>query len=164
MSQKGWGSTISLGLTDMTDSLSPTQRSQRMSKVRSSGNHSTELRVAATLARHSISGWTRQAKDIFGRPDFFFPDLNLVIFVNGCFWHGCPKCCRNTPKTRSLFWLNKIEANRKRDRRVNRVLRAEGYQVLRVWEHELAKRLWLKRVERTIQRIREADDMGDICK
>jgi len=58
------------------------------------------------------------------------------VFVDGCFWHGCPRCYRR-PKSNRKFWDAKITRNRMRDRRVKSVLRNEGWQVLRFWEHDL---------------------------
>ena len=73
------------------------------------------------------------------KPDFVFPKLRTALFVDGCFWHGCPKH-GTKPKTRASFWLAKIMGNKARDRRVNRLLRGKGWKVLRIWEHELAKK------------------------
>jgi len=73
------------------------------------------------------------------RPDFVFPELKVAVFVDGCFWHGCPKHV-TWPKTRAAFWRKKILGNKARDRRVNRALRKRGWKVVRVWQHELKKR------------------------
>jgi DNA mismatch endonuclease (patch repair protein) len=136
------------------DPLSPKERSARMSLVRSHGNRSTETRVAAVLIRTGIRGWRRNATDIPGKPDFFFPGRRLVIFVDGCFWHGCPACRRNTPKNRAEFWEGKIEANKRRDRRIDRKLRKLGYRVVRIWEHCLADKLWARRLMAILARSR----------
>ena len=61
------------------------------------------------------------------------------MFVDGCFWHGCPNHA-TWPRTRAAFWKAKINGNKARDRRVNRLLRAMGWKVVRVWEHELRRR------------------------
>lgn len=61
--------------------------------------------------------------------------LRLAVFVDGCFWHGCPVHA-TWPKTNAEFWRAKIEKNRVRDRDTNRRLREEGWTVVRVWEHE----------------------------
>ena len=74
-----------------------------------------------------------------GKPDFVFPKLKLAVFVDGCFWHGCPKHA-TWPKTRAAFWLAKITGNKARDRRVNYALRKRGWKVVRIWEHELARK------------------------
>jgi DNA G:T-mismatch repair endonuclease len=73
------------------------------------------------------------------RPDFVFPKLRIAVFVDGCFWHGCPLHATR-PKQNAQFWREKIAANRARDRLVTRRLRARGWRVLRIWEHELTKR------------------------
>jgi DNA mismatch endonuclease, patch repair protein len=71
-----------------------------------------------------------------GRPDVVFARARVAIFLDGCFWHGC-KRCRSIPSTNRVFWLNKIRKNRKRDKKVRRMLRAMGWKVMAVWEHEL---------------------------
>src|SRR5690348_15956433 len=110
----------------MKDPLSRSERSERMSRVRGAGNKSTELRVLRALRRHGISGWLRHLRGIPGRPDFYSPEAKLALFVDGCFWHACPKCARRLPHARADFWQTKIESNRRRDSRVRRQLRAIG--------------------------------------
>jgi DNA mismatch endonuclease (patch repair protein) len=73
------------------------------------------------------------------RPDFVFPALKVAVFVDGCLWHGCPRHAM-WPAHRAAWWRRKLEGNRGRDRKVNRALRAAGWRVVRVWEHELPKR------------------------
>lgn len=70
---------------------------------------------------------------------FFSSLLKAALFVDGCFWHGCPRHFIQ-PKGNAAFWRKKIATNRARDRKVNRTLRTLGWKVIRVWEHELAKR------------------------
>jgi DNA mismatch endonuclease, patch repair protein len=73
-----------------------------------------------------------------GSPDLIFPSLGAVVFVHGCFWHGhlCP--LGRTPKSNQAFWVSKISANRARDLRVIRALRALGWRVITIWECSLA--------------------------
>ena len=73
------------------------------------------------------------------RPDFVFLRLRTALFVDGCFWHGCPKHATR-PKSNRAFWRRKLAGNKKRDRLVNRMLRRAGWHVLRIWECELAKK------------------------
>lgn len=61
------------------------------------------------------------------------------MFVDGCFWHGCPKHATQ-PKTNAAFWKAKLKGNKARDRLVNRLLRAKGWKVLHIWEHELRRK------------------------
>ncbi len=73
------------------------------------------------------------------KPDFVFPARKLAVFVDGCFWHGCPLHATQ-PKQNAEFWRTKIARNQARDRLVTRTLRRAGWRVLRLWEHELTKR------------------------
>lgn len=70
------------------------------------------------------------------RPDFLFRDRRTLVFVDGCFWHGCPVHAVS-PKTNSTFWTAKIARNRARDRFVDTMTRKSGWKVIRVWEHSL---------------------------
>ena len=70
------------------------------------------------------------------RPDFVFRKERVSVFVDGCFWHGCP-IHGTRPKGNRAFWRKKITANQTRDRRVHRTLRKAGWKVLRIWEHSL---------------------------
>jgi DNA mismatch endonuclease (patch repair protein) len=85
----------------------------------------------------NITGWRRN-RGVFGRPDFVFPKLKLAVFVDGCFWHACPKHS-NVPVQNRAFWKAKLGANRRRDRLVRRTLERRGWRVVRVWEHELRR-------------------------
>jgi len=108
-----------------------------MSRIRGRGNKDTELTLMKLLCQHRITGWRRNQK-VFGKPDFLFKSKRLAIFVDGCFWHGCPRCYRR-PKSNRKFWDAKIVRNRERDREVNSKLRRLKWRVVRIWEHELAR-------------------------
>ncbi len=128
----------------MADVFSKAKRSEVMALIRGSGNKDTELTLAKIFRRFGVSGWRRQLQVRFQvsgvrfqvRPDFIFPKLKLAVFVDGCFWHGCPKH-GTKPKQNASFWAKKLAANKARDRLVTRRLRAAGWRVVRVWEHEL---------------------------
>jgi DNA mismatch endonuclease (patch repair protein) len=122
----------------MADVFTKAKRSDVMSRIRGRGNKETELALMKLLRRGHIIGWRRH-QPVFGKPDFIFPAAKLAVFVDGCFWHGCPKHCK-TPAGNRAFWKKKLAANKARDRRVNRVLRKNGWHVVRIWEHDLAKR------------------------
>ena len=122
----------------MSELFSGLTRSELMSRIRSRGNKKTELAMVRLLRLHGLSGWRRH-QPLPGTPDFVFLRHRLALFVDGCFWHGCPKHCR-LPKTNRAFWAEKFAANKTRDRLVTRTLRAKGWRVLRVWEHELVRR------------------------
>jgi len=136
-----------------TDTLSTAERSARMAKVRGTGNKSTEGLVEARLIENGIVGWEKHPKGIVGKPDFYFPAEHVAIFVDGCFWHACPVCNRNVPTVRGEFWRNKINENRRRDNRQRRLLRRQGYHVMRVWEHQLRADTWLKRLQAMLRRV-----------
>lgn len=71
-----------------------------------------------------------------GKPDIVFPGQRLVVFVDGCFWHGCPLHYVR-PRSRCDFWAEKLRANVERDRRHTETLEAAGFAVLRLWEHDV---------------------------
>jgi DNA mismatch endonuclease (patch repair protein) len=103
------------------------------------------------LRKHGITGWRRQVK-LSGRPDFAFVRQRLAFFVDGCFWHCCPKHCR-LPKGNRGYWRTKIVGNHARDVLVTRRLRHAGWRVLRIWEHELAPKnqaQLLRRIQRSL--------------
>ena len=111
------------------------ERSRTMSRIRSST--SIEVIFKMALVRAGIAKWNvPRSRDIPGRPDIYFPLHRIAVFVDGCFWHGCP-CCGHIPKTRSDFWREKFRINRERDEHVAQLLEAKNIRVLRVWEHEL---------------------------
>jgi len=119
----------------MADVFSKEQRSAIMRQVKANRNRSTELKLIDFFKTNKIKGWRRNYK-LFGRPDFVFPTLRTVVFVDGCFWHGHD--CRNTkPHTNKDYWTKKIERNKQRDKYVTRTLKQNGWTVIRVWECEL---------------------------
>ena len=135
----------------MSDVFTKAKRSEVMSRIRSRGNRDTELALARLLRGNKITGWRRHIQISTSprpspqrgegervRPDFVFRQARLTIFVDGCFWHGCPKHATK-PKNNRAFWHRKLSANKKRDLLVTRTLRKAGWRVLRIWEHELAK-------------------------
>lgn len=132
----------------MADIFTRAKRSAVMARIRGTGNRATELRLIALMRAGGITGWRRGSR-LPGRPDFVFAARRLAVFVDGCFWHGCPQHFTR-PKSRRAFWVAKIAANRARDRRVTRELRARGWTVLRIWEHALRPAL----AARTLARLR----------
>jgi DNA mismatch endonuclease (patch repair protein) len=75
---------------------------------------------------------------MFGNPDAFLKGSNVVVFVDGCFWHGCPRC-GHIPESRKEFWEAKIKRNKARDKRYTKELRKMGYSVMRIWECEISR-------------------------
>lgn len=125
-------------------------RSRNMAAIRSVGNNTTELRLAAALRFFGLSGWRRHLP-LPGKPDFAWRKERVAVFVDGCFWHGCPRCYR-APRHNAEFWKAKVEGNRRRDRRADRQLRAMGWKVIRIWECRVANPGTLSRIRRKLGR------------
>lgn len=85
-----------------------------------------------------------------GTPDLTFPAARLALFVDGCFWHGCPSHCRR-PASNSAYWNEKIDGNMTRDLIVISRLEALGWRTIRLWEHEISSD-----VEQAVQRVEAA--------
>lgn len=75
-----------------------------------------------------------------GKPDLVFVGKRIAVFVDGCFWHGCPDHCQ-APATNKRFWKEKLARNKTRDKDVNEALSAQGWSVLRFWEHDIKENL-----------------------
>jgi DNA mismatch endonuclease (patch repair protein) len=122
-----------------------------MATVRSKGGRTTELRLARLLWDAGLRGYRKQWS-VDGRPDFAWPGLKVAVFVDGCFWHGCT--CKYLPRSNTRFWKNKIETNRRRDRRVSARLRRAGWAVIRIKECAVLKPATLRRVAEAVEKRR----------
>lgn len=154
----------------MADLFSRRKRSHIMSRVRGTRNERTEMRFVRLMREHGITGWRRHVMIRFPdkqgdvqkanggasrfrpwvRPDFVFREVRLAVFVDGCFWHGCP-AHGVEPRSNRQFWAAKIARNRERDRKNDHALRAQGWTPLHFWEHSLSGR-GLTQVARRLQR------------
>ncbi|KAF1694928.1 very short patch repair endonuclease [Pseudoxanthomonas koreensis] len=117
------------------DRLTSERRSWLMSRI---GSRNTKPELALRSLLHRLGYRFRlHRRDLPGTPDVVLPGRRTVIFVHGCFWHG--HACKRSkmPKSRIDYWGPKIDANRRRDARKRRMLRALGWRVLTVWECEL---------------------------
>lgn len=142
---------ISKGASSEVTTFGDLSRSELMSRIRSRGNATTELRMMVMLRRAKIVGWRRHLP-LQGQPDFAWPKCKVALFVDGCFWHG-HDCGRNlVPKKNVQRWRDKLAQTSKRDRRATRVLRSMGWKVIRIWECELSTNSehCIKRIERVI--------------
>jgi DNA mismatch endonuclease (patch repair protein) len=142
----------------MPDVFTSEKRSQVMSRIRGRENRDTELALIRVMRDNGITGWRRN-QPVFGKPDFVFPRAKLAVFVDGCFWHQCPRHSK-VPANNHAFWMKKLERNKKRDRLVNRVLRRDGWRVIRIWEHELSSKgqvIVARRIHRAINEILPGD-------
>ena len=120
------------------DTVSTSTRSRIMRAVRSRGNKSTERKLRASMVGAGTKGWVMHEKTLPGKPDFVFMDKQVAVFVDGCFWHKCPKHYKK-PKTNKKFWSDKIKKNTERDKKVNKKLRKDRWKVIRIWEHKTKK-------------------------
>ena len=119
------------------DTLTPAERSERMSRVRSKDTK-PEMLVRSLIHKMGYR-YRLHARDLPGNPDIVLPSRGKIIFVHGCFWHRHGRC-KNTrwPKSKLDFWEPKLEANHRRDKVVRRSLRGMGWKLMVVWECQLA--------------------------
>jgi DNA mismatch endonuclease (patch repair protein) len=147
----------------MADVFTKRKRSLVMAAVRGAGNATTEKRIVKAFRAAGITGWRRHVPMRLRRrgtatrtiPDFVLRSRRVVIFIDGCFWHGCNKH-GTQPKTNALWWRNKLVANKTRDQRANRALRREGWRVIRIWEHDVKGRIacCVRRVQKALRASR----------
>ena len=113
-------------------------RSEHMARIRST-NTGPEMRLRSHLWARGLRYRLHRATPV-GRPDLVFPGSRVVVYVDGCFWHGCPFHYL-APRTRRPFWASKLVKNVERDRHQTLGLEERGWTVIRVWEHEVAEEL-----------------------
>ena len=116
----------------MADKITKAQRSYIMSRIRGTRTK-PELIVKENIDGRKLR---YQPKGIPERPDFANKARKIALFIDGCFWHKCPRCYK-PPKSNKKYWKAKVERNTKRDRHVNRKMRKEGWTVIRFWEHQV---------------------------
>lgn len=122
----------------MSDVFSKAKRSEVMKAVKSRNTKTTELKMLEIFKELHITGW-RRTYPLVGKPDFVFPKKRIVVFVDGCFWHGHD--CRNvTPKENAAFWDAKRAYNKQHDQIVTETLESKNWSVIRIWECELKKK------------------------
>jgi len=113
------------------------ERSRVMRAVPSK-NTSAELLLRKALSRAGIRGYRTHCASVPGCPDVVFTRCRVVVFVDGCFWHGCPQCYRE-PRANKTYWQMKVRRNRDRDVRVTAECKEKGWRVVRLWEHEILR-------------------------
>ena len=138
----------------MADKFDKETRSRIMSSIKGSN---TKMELAVKPALEAL-GFEYQPKDVFGSPDFANKAQMVAVFLDGCFWHGCPEHYRQ-PETNVDAWAKKIDANRKRDIGATKLLEGSGWRVIRVWEHDL-KRLTIDFGKATKAQVDAVADAG----
>lgn len=118
------------------DVLSKSQRSFNMSQIK---NRDTKPELLfRQFLRDLRIPFSANNTQIYGKPDIYIPSSNLIVQIHGCFWHGHKRCRYFVhPKSNKEFWLKKINGNVKRDRKVSRALKKEGYRLCTIWECDL---------------------------
>ena len=117
----------------MADNVSEDVRRKTMQAIRSQKT-SFENRICKELWQRGLR-FRRNVKDLKGKPDISIKKYKIAIFLDSCFWHGCPMHCR-IPSSNIDYWHKKIERNRERDKLVNDHYLRNNWNLLRVWEHE----------------------------
>ena len=128
---------IGLRSAKLADMMSRSQRSDCMSKIRGKG---TKVEVALRKAVWRNGLRYRLHAKLPGTPDLVFRRSKVALFIDGCFWHGCP-IHGVRPKTNRAFWTEKLRKNFERDERANRELKKMGWKVIRCWEHDIEQQL-----------------------
>ncbi len=133
----------------MADIFTPEKRSWVMSRIRSKDTK-IEKAMASLLRKNKIH--YRRYPRLFGSPDFVI-EKKVLLFCDGDFWHGYQYDKKKKPQKK--FWREKIERNMKRDRKVSRTLRSDGWFVIRIWEHDIEKRpaACLRRIRKIIDPV-----------
>lgn len=116
------------------DNVSKLKRSSIMKAIKSDGTN-LENMMSSALFRMGYR-FRRNVKSLYGKPDIAIKKYKIVIFIDSCFWHGCPSHCR-MPKTNRMYWENKIQNNINRDNKVTFYYKKEGWNIMRIWEHEI---------------------------
>ena len=140
----------------MADTKTPAERSENMSRIRSTNTKPEEI-VRKYLFSHGFR-YRKNDKHYPGKPDIVLPKYHTIIFVNGCFWHmhGCSRS--RLPRSNQEYWKSKIERNIQRDAENQQKLEADGWKVIVVWECELKKRTAEERLSRLCDEIRKSND------
>lgn len=133
----------------MADIFTPEKRSWVMSRIRGT-NTKIDLKMKKILKENRIK--FEMYPKMFGNPDFVIRKKKIIIFCDGDFWHGYKY--QEKKKLPKKYWRDKIETNMRRDRRITRKLRREGWSVLRFWEHDIEKRTD-KCIDKIIRKILE---------
>ena len=144
----------------------PTAHATRTMRANRGRDTGPEISLRRALHRAGLRFRVHRRLDVSElrvRPDIVFGPSRVAVFVDGCFWHGCPEHA-SWPKKNAKFWRDKIERNRERDRSQNAALEAAGWAAVRVWEHESAEDaaarivslVAQRRTDRTGVRVRDA--------
>lgn len=118
-------------------------------------NTSPEKRLKRALIKEGLKGLRSHLRTLPGIPDIVYPKNKLAIFVNGCFWHRCPKCKLKLPKSHKPFWKHKFSRNVARDKKNIKLLVKKDWTAITIWECEIKKNISgvVHRIERALKNI-----------
>lgn len=117
----------------MADNLTKEQRRKNMQAIRS---QSQLENIVSKALWHKGFRFRKNTKDLYGKPDISIKKYKVVIFIDSCFWHGCP-LHGNRPKSHQEYWDKKLARNKERDLEVTQFYEDKGWNILRIWEHEV---------------------------
>ncbi|MDN4066672.1 very short patch repair endonuclease [Paenibacillus vini] len=120
------------------DNLKPEDRRKNMQNIRSTGTK-LEERISKALWKRGVR-FRKNEKNLPGKPDLSIKKYKFVVFLDSCFFHGCPEHY-TVPKTNADYWVPKIDRNKRRDQEINEMYYEMGWKVMRFWEHEAKKNL-----------------------
>lgn len=128
----------------MPDVFTKEKRSWIMSRIKSKWT-TQEKKIHNYLKSKKIKH--KMHPKIPGSPDIILPGKKIAIFLHGCFWHKCPRHYRE-PKSNRKYWLSKIDKNVERDKKNIKLLKRNGWKVIKIWEHDIVKNLeeWVEEV------------------
>ncbi len=140
----------------MADMFSRSERSRIMANVRAR-NTSLEVAVRRALWRRGLR-YRIHVRRVAGTPDIANRSKRVAVFIDGCFWHGCPRCY-STPSTNRRFWIRKLESNKRRRAQVLRTLRRDNWTILQFWQCRVQKDLdgVVDRIEDALRKPRRAE-------
>lgn len=110
-------------------------------KGNKSSNTKPEIHLRKALISAGLIGYRLNWSKVEGRPDIAYPGKRVAVFVQGCFWHSCPRCRISVPKKHRAYWLKKLTNNKLRDRQVQQRLKKQGWRTIIVWECQIKKKL-----------------------
>ncbi|WP_281658745.1 very short patch repair endonuclease [Halobacillus sp. Cin3] len=125
------------------DNLTKEQRRKNMKNITSRSK--VEDRVSQELWRRGYR-FRKNNRKLFGKPDISIKKYKVVIFIDSCFWHVCPEHS-NIPATNPDFWEKKLKRNIERDKEVNEHYMDKGWNILRIWEHDLKKKVFIPTID-----------------
>jgi len=134
----------------MPDTFTPEERSEIMRRVKSQ-NTSLERKVRSELHRRGLR--FRLRYNLHGKPDIVFVRARIAVFIDSCFWHGCPAHLR-MPKSNRAYWKRKIARNIERDAETKKAYKKSHWTLMRFWEHDLKQDLegCAKKIERAVRK------------